>query len=431
MINMALSGMSYHSSDLGGFTGWASAELYSRWMELGAFTPVMRPHGGDNQATEPWGYGTEAEAIAKEYIEIRYRLLPYIYTLARDTYETGMPIVRPLFFLDPDDPALADRDDAYMFGPHFLVAPVVEEGETSKSVYLPEGLWVDYWTDSLHSGGTTVTVDAPLERLPLFVRSGSIIPMQPAMDYVGAETPDTLLLDIFPTLSGLADTFTLYQDDDVSLDYMQGEFAKIPLYQELTDDGEDIMLEVTVGGAEGGFPEMVTGRTVLATIRQVESWPDRAYLGADSLSSYPSESALLGAGDGYFYDSAVNRLIIKFEHDTATASGIRIEGISLPSAVRGPEAGRGAVLEHNYPNPFRDGTTIWFTLGEAERVKLEVFDLRGRKVTTLLDEERRPGRHPVQWSGGTDEGRRVAPGIYFYRISTPTADRARKMTLLK
>jgi alpha-glucosidase (family GH31 glycosyl hydrolase) len=431
MINAALSGLAYHSSDLGGFTGWTSPELYIRWIQFGAFNPIMRPHGVDNQATEPWGYGAEAERVAKAFIELRYRLLPYIYTLARETFETGIPPVRPLFFVDPHDPALAERDDAYMFGPSFLVAPIVGDGQRSKNVYLPEGLWVDYWTDSFHEGGTTVTVDAPLDRLPLFVRSGAIIPMQRVMDYVGAEPLDTLLLDVFPAYSALADTFYLYEDDDVSLDYQQGEFTKTPLFQAMTSDSQSVVLKITVGASEGSFPDMLADRTILATVRQVEDWPAKVFLGMDSLLSHPSEAALLQAGDGYFYDSGRDILLVKFEHETAIATEVRIEGIPLPAGIPGPQPPPDVVLEQNHPNPFQEETTIRFTLGSAARVRIEVFNLLGQRVATILDEERGPGRQTASWSGLNDRGQKAASGVYLYRLSTGSTTQTRKMILAR
>jgi alpha-glucosidase (family GH31 glycosyl hydrolase) len=432
MLNMALSGMAYHSSDLGGFTGYASSELYTRWMQFGAFSPVMRPHGGDNQPTEPWGYGPDAEAIVRDYIRLRYRLLPYIYTLARETYDTGMPLVRPLFFSDPDDPALADRDGAYLFGPNILVAPVTGDGQRQRSVYLPAGYWVDYWTDALYQGQNTVIVSAPLERLPLFVRAGAIIPMQQVMDYVGAEDADTLVLEIFPTFEGVPETFTLYEDDGESLDYMQGEFARIPLSQVLTTVDRDAVLEVTVGGADGSFPGMVAGRTVLAGVHLAEGPPDQIYLDSAGLASYASRSDLLLAGDGYFYDAGKDLLLVKFECDVTVASNIRIEGLDLPPQIFEPDPEPGTIeLNQNYPNPFAEETLIGFALGQADMVKLEIFNPLGQKVVTLLDGERPLGRYTVGWDGRAAGGEQCAPGIYVYRLSTGKGSRTRKVTLVR
>jgi hypothetical protein len=432
MLNMALSGMSYHSSDLGGFTGWASDELYIRWMEFGALNPVMRAHGVDNQATEPWGHGSQAEEIVRDYISLRYRLLPYIYTLAHENYETGIPMVRPLFFHDPHDPALADRDDAYLLGRDLLVAPVVEDGQRQRSVYLPRGYWVDAWTDSVYQGGQTIIADAPLDRLPLFVRTGAILPMHPVMDYVGAEPADTLLLQIYPSFSSALETFTLYEDDEESLDYMQGEYAKIPMHQCITGNGQDVIFEITIDAAQGSFPEMVPDRTVLASVYLVEGDPDEIWLGSDTLASYPSEQDLLAAGEGYFYDAGRQVLLIKFEHDVAVTSGIRIVGVELPAAVSGTEPEtRKTFLRQNHPNPFRRATSIAFRVGRPERVRIEVFNLLGQRVVTLLDQDRMPGHYSISWDGINALGEESAPGIYFCRLSAAEDNQTRKMILIE
>ncbi len=418
MLNMSLSGMGYHSSDLGGFTGWATSELYSRWIQFGAFNPVMRAHGVDNQATEPWGHGAEAEQIARDYIGLRYRLLPYIYTLARETYETGMPMARPLFFDDPADPLLANHSDAYLFGPCFLVAPVVVDGQRQKSIYLPDGVWMDYWTDSLYTGGTTVLADAPLDRLPLYVRAGAVIPMQQVMDYVGAEPADSLFLDVFPTFSDVPDTFFLYEDDGETLDYLQGEYARIPLSQRLTYEGADHALKISLDSARGGFPEMPADRTVLATVRRIESAPSLVLLNSDTLDAQPSSPGLYAGGDGYFYDPGCRRLFIKFGHVVSEASVITIEGTRLPAGAPAADCGPGdMLLGQNRPNPFAHGTSIGFTLRKKLGIRLEVFNILGQGVTVLLDEERPAGRHLVVWDGRDDRGDECPPGAYFYRLS--------------
>jgi hypothetical protein len=301
-----------------------------------------------------------------------------------------------------------------------------------KGVYLPDGLWVDYWAGSLHEGGTIVVVEAPLDRLPLFVRAGAIIPMQQVMDYVGEEPADTLMLDVFPTFAGITETFTLYEDDEQSLDYQQGEYAKIPLTQILADNGRDATLGLTVGAAQGSFPEMLASRTVIATIRLVEDAPGPVSLNSDTLDSYSSKAELLLAGDGYFYDDQANLLLIKFEHDVTMTSGISIEEIHLPAGIYEPDPEPGTVLlRQNYPNPFTEETSIKISLGSAERVKLEVFNLLGQKVVTLLDEDRLPGRHIIPWDGTTASGETCAPGIYLYRLTAGEVSQTKKMMLVR
>ena len=152
-------------------------ELFVRWFQWGAFQPVMRAHGERNH-NEVWAYGKEAEPILAKYLKLRYQLLPYTYSLAYRSYQTGAPYTRALFMDFPDDPKAADIPDEYMYGPAFLVAPVTEQGATKRTVYLPAGCdWYNYWTSERLHGGQTIVADAPIDTLPLFVKAGSIVPL--------------------------------------------------------------------------------------------------------------------------------------------------------------------------------------------------------------------------------------------------------------
>jgi hypothetical protein len=341
-------------------------------------------------------------------------------------------MARPLLFHDPGDPLLANHSDAFMLGPYFLVAPVVVDGQRDKSVYLPEGTWVNYWTDSVYTGGTTVLADAPLDRLPLFVRAGAVIPMQHVMDYVGAEPADSLFLDVFPTFSDVPDTFCLYEDDGESLDYMQGEYARIPVFQSLRYGGVEHALEITVDSAQGSFPEMLVSRTAVATVRLIGNAPSFVLLNSDTLDAYPSSAALFAGGDGYSYDAGADVLLVKFEHAITSASVIAVEGVNLPAGAPPAAPAEGNVLlGQNRPNPFVHGTSIGFTLQEAMRVRIEVFDALGRRVTVLLDEERQPGRHLTVWDGRDAHGEESPPGGYFYRLSAEGTNLTGKMILVR
>ncbi|HZH32966.1 MAG TPA: TIM-barrel domain-containing protein [Pyrinomonadaceae bacterium] len=190
LTNMSVSGLAFVGADVGGFTGDASAELYTRWLQAAALTPFYRSHVSTNlQEREPWSFGAEHERINRASIELRYQLLPYIYTLFREHERTGMPVMRPLWFNYPADyntyaPALPLEQ--FLVGRDLLVAPVLTEGATKRSVYFPKGdAWIDWWTGARHEGGTTAEIDAPLSRLPLFARAGAVIPVQPTIQHTG------------------------------------------------------------------------------------------------------------------------------------------------------------------------------------------------------------------------------------------------------
>jgi alpha-D-xyloside xylohydrolase len=184
-------------------------ELFVRWFEWGAFHPVMRAHGERNH-NEVWSYGKQAEPILSKYLKLRYQLLPYTYSAAYRSYQTGAPYMRALFMDFPGDPKALDIPDEYMYGPAFLVAPVTEQGATRRSVYLPAGCdWYNYWTNERIHGGQMITVDAPIDTLPLFVRAGSVVPL--GSEVQSAQQPQTIAsVRVYPGANG---TFTLFQDD--------------------------------------------------------------------------------------------------------------------------------------------------------------------------------------------------------------------------
>jgi alpha-D-xyloside xylohydrolase len=203
--------------NVGGYDDYP--ELYTRWFEYGAFLPIFRAHGS-RLHNEVWSYGKQAEPILEKYLRLRYQLMPYIYSLAYKTYQTGAPSMRALFMDFPNDPKVVDQRDEYMFGPAFLVAPVTDQGATSRTVYLPAGAdWFNYWTNERVHGGIAIQVDAPIDTLPLFVRAGSILPVGEAIE--STNQPQKIArLRVYP---GADAEFTLYEDDGKTYAYEKGE----------------------------------------------------------------------------------------------------------------------------------------------------------------------------------------------------------------
>jgi alpha-D-xyloside xylohydrolase len=200
-------------------------ELFVRWFEWGAFQPVMRAHG-ERAHNEVWSYGKQAEPILAKYLKLRYQLLPYTYSLAFRSYQTGAPYMRALFMDFPSDPKVADIPDEYMYGPAFLVAPVTEQGATHRTVYLPAGSdWYNYWTNQRLHGGQTIVADAPIDTLPLFVKAGSILPLGSEVD--STQQPQAITsLRVYPGASG---SFALFEDDGTTYAYEKGGGSVITL----------------------------------------------------------------------------------------------------------------------------------------------------------------------------------------------------------
>ena len=195
---LALSGVSFCGTDIGGFTGEPDGELFTRWIQLGVFTPFMRAHSaGDTREREPWSFGKDFEDINRKFIELRYRLLPYIYSAFWEQHRYGFPILRPVVMLEQDVKLNHHREEEFTFGDKILVSPVMQPGQKSKVVYLPKGHWFDYWTHEGLEGGMEHTVQAPLDSMPIFVKAGSVIPEWPLMQYVGEFEPDEIKFQIY------------------------------------------------------------------------------------------------------------------------------------------------------------------------------------------------------------------------------------------
>lgn len=241
-LGVCASGLPYWCTDIGGFSTDErySPEMFIRWLEWGVFCPLFRTHG-TRAENEPWSYGEEANAIIERYIRLRYRLLPYIYSCARWIYESGKPMMRGLFLDYPDDPIACGQKYEYMFGPALLVAPILDRGARSREVYLPQGTWYDFWSGERITGGRSIMAQAPLDRIPLYVKSGSVIPMAECVQFVGEKPDEKITVHVY----GAPGCFELYEDAGEGREYMEGAYVKTLL----SWDGEQLTTRVIEGDA--------------------------------------------------------------------------------------------------------------------------------------------------------------------------------------
>ena len=236
--------------DGGGFHGHPSGENYARWLEFDAFAPICRVHGGYLQRRQPWIYGVTASRAATHALDLRYRLLPYVYSYAWKDHLSGVGLVRPLLFAWPHDPHLRNDDQAWLFGQWLLVSPVVHRHQGVKHLYLPPGTWTDFFTDQVYRGGATIAL--PLDEktwldIPLFVRQGAIIPMQPLMQYVGEHPVTTLTVQVFPARR--ATHFDYYDDNGKTYAYERGRY----FLQRLGTQARDRAVRLTLGPVRGTY----------------------------------------------------------------------------------------------------------------------------------------------------------------------------------
>ena len=257
-LNFSLSGIPYWTTDIGGFfignpSDPAYRELFVRWFQYGTFCPVFRVHGTrTTDQNELWSYGPEAQSILTKFDRLRYELMPYIYSVAWMTTSQSYTPMRPLAMDFRSDPRALNIGDQFLFGPAVLVNPVTEPGATTRHLYLPKARWYDFWTGHVIEGGKSIDAPATLDRLPLYVRAGSIVPMGPDIEFTTEKAADPIELRVYRGADG---SFTLYEDENDNYDYEKGVHATIPFHW------DDAARTLTIGQRQGSFPGMLETRT--------------------------------------------------------------------------------------------------------------------------------------------------------------------------
>jgi alpha-glucosidase (family GH31 glycosyl hydrolase) len=294
-INTSLSGIPFWGTDIGGFVPTAdyTGELHVRWFQFGAFCPLFRAHGRDWHLRLPWGWNTgelgpvelrgysdgaanpdpselhnsQVEPICRKYLELRYRLLPYIYTAARQCTDSGLPMMRALWLHHADDARAVAIGDQYLWGRDILVAPIVEKGATSRRVYLPRGTWFDYWTEERLEGGRDVDRRVDLETMPLYVRAGAVIPHDPVRQYSAEPVDAPMTFVVYPGADGRS---TWYDDDGISFEHKRGAFMRVEM--DWTDSSRALIMSLApgsqlIGPASRVLDIRVAGTTLQQSVR--------------------------------------------------------------------------------------------------------------------------------------------------------------------
>lgn len=232
LCNLGLSGYAFGGTDVGGFGSDTTPELFTRWFQVGCFSPLFRNHGAlATLNQEPWCFGEETLQNVLKYIRLRYELLPYMYDGFYQTAKNGLPVMRPMVLNYPFDKTVRNQNDQFMVGDNLLVSPVVEQGATKKMVYLPEGDWYCYWTGEKMEGGKHHIVDAPVEHCPMFVKAGTILPKYPVYTSVNDQKDNLLILEVF----GDKAEYEHYQDNGKDYEFLDGKYN---LYRFVFEDGE-------------------------------------------------------------------------------------------------------------------------------------------------------------------------------------------------
>jgi alpha-glucosidase len=245
-VRLSTSGISFCGSDIGGFTGEPDGELYTRWIQLGIFHPFMRTHSaGDTRPREPWSFGEFFEDIIRKFIELRYRLIPYIYSVFWEHHKYGFPMLRPISMFEQEVETNLYREDEFTFGNKILVCPVMEQGATGRMVYIPHGNWYNFWTHELIHGGQEFYIEASIHTMPLFMRAGAVIPEYPVMQYVGEKPIGELMLNVY--YANYQVNSYMYEDHGDTFGYEQ------EIYVEKKFSVEGAVNSITVEQTEEGM----------------------------------------------------------------------------------------------------------------------------------------------------------------------------------
>jgi alpha-glucosidase (family GH31 glycosyl hydrolase) len=320
--NTGLSGLPYWANDSGGFlSGFlnrdrygAHAELYERWFEFTCFAPITRAH--KSGPAEPYEYGPVVEATAKKYLQLRYRLLPYIYNIAHEAATTGLPMLRPLVLEYQNDPGSATAKTEFMFGGDLLVAPVIQAKATARQVYFPPGRWISYDEGIETPGGTNLDVAAPHDRIPLFVRAGTILPTAPDMMYSSEKPWDPITLDVWPEGES---TGSLYQDDETTTAFTKGE-STTTTFHCVEKPGKSVAFNIEPSNQQFGPKQWITKF-------HLTSVPAAVTLDGKPVSASADEAV----NPGWAFDTASGTLTVRLpgEH-AARALAITLDGSSHP-----------------------------------------------------------------------------------------------------
>ncbi len=259
MLHMSMSGLPFIHSDAGGFAqGTKDEELYTRWLQMSCFSPILRPHGS-GIPSEPVYFSEKTQDIVRKFMNLRYSLLPYIYTTAAQAHVRGYPITRPLFFDYPEDPIAYEIANQYMFGNSLLIAPVTNQGQETIDVYLPKGRWYSIWDNKLYDGSQKHTLDVTIETIPIFIKEGSIIPMVKPVNSTDNYSSENLTLKYYAGQPGDSSYYNMYEDDGKTYGSLgRGEFEYLRFKANQTEDGAFFIEMLRDGWDYEGMPKTRT-----------------------------------------------------------------------------------------------------------------------------------------------------------------------------
>jgi alpha-glucosidase (family GH31 glycosyl hydrolase) len=409
MLGMSMCGVGYMHSDLGGFTGGAyNPELFTRWLQFGAFCPVMRPHG-EGVGPEPIYYPETEKGIIRDYVKLRYQLMPYNYTLAWKNTETGRPLAMNINYFEPENASLSNVNDEYLWGENMLIAPVMTSGATSRNVLFPAGKWINYHTNQVYNGSTSTSVSASLSQMPIFVKAGSFLPMVPKYKTTDTYNTDTLLVKYYPDLSNSVTDFTMYDDNGTTPDAnVKNEFELLTFSGEVLEHQTNIHL--TKSGS--GFVGCPTSRSVTFEIQRQTASPYTVLINGTTATIHTVEANFTSAESGYFYNSTSKVLYVKYLW-TGSSDEIIIANDNLYDGIDENQY-FAHYLQHAFPNPFKENTVVNYNILEEGDYTLSFYTSNGTEISKE-NLNLKPGSYSYNWMP-----KNLATGLYLISLEGKT-----------
>lgn len=425
MLGDAMSGIGYMHSDLGGFTGGGqNEELYVRWLEFGSFCPIMRAHG-EGVPTEPVYYSTNAKNIIRKFSKLRHQLTPYNYSLAYENSVKGLPLARPLDFYEPQNEQLANINDEYLWGENFLVAPVMNEGQTSRSVTLPSGTWINFWNNQAFTGNATITASAALDAMPLYVKAGSFIPMVPSLNSLATYNTDTLIVKYYADNTAPNSSFSLYDDDGKDPQALANSQFQLIRFDGTVSTNE---VKVSLSKTGDGFTGVPAKRALYFQVQRILSAPSTVlwknvpmpivntfadYNATDSAAYYDAASAILHVHFKWFGE---NGLLLIQNAVVASVTALPVSDFTLLDP---------------FPNPGSGLFNIPFVVANSSGCSLSIYNLSGSLIRHFDLQNYSSGPHQIIWDGKSSTGNVADEGVYLLVMSNGQEKVWKKLVVIK
>jgi oligosaccharide 4-alpha-D-glucosyltransferase len=417
-LGCSVSGVPYIHPDIGGV--WSQKpqddELYIRGMQLGTFSPIMRAHSLGDFFAEPIFYPDSVKPILRKYLNLRYQLLPYNYSLVIENALTTAPLTIPMFWVN-DSPEYFNVDNQYYWGSSFLVAPIYDSASVGRKIIFPEGVWIDFWSNEKIIGNKTIYYPVNLSKIPVFVKAGSIIPFAPLMMNTSKFNYDTLIFNYYPDLSVSKSNYDLYEDDGISINSISDNKYFI---SKLTAEYKvnNINIVFNVGGNE--YQGMSKNRIIYYKVIQPDFIPDSVSINNNIVNYYRNVVEFDKATEGYFYKDSI--IICKFNWDL-NPSNLQIfhTGNTTDTALN---PGNDFQI-YIFPNPFDEKIKIEINLGNLINTKIEISDLTGKLILSKFPDETNGNLNIFNCDTSL-----LSKGVYYVKIISGTNVIFRKIVKL-